>query len=207
MAPGGNGWKVGAVIEPGVRGVAEAPSDGVIAGRRETLPGTGHEPSLAPEAQDVSVQSRPKRKFAISRVLKRLWIPLVVLVVIAAGGLTVSRLHGVFGSDKHVSYADTRIDDSKPFDTKYMVYEVFGPPGTLADISYFDANAEPQFVAKASLPWSLQFAITQATSIANIVAQGDTDSIGCRIVVDGKVKAEKISNETHAFTFCLLKAA
>ena len=43
----------------------------------------------------------------------------------------------------------------------------------------------------ASLPWSLEFAITQATVVGNVVAQGDSDSIGCRIVVDGEVKAEK----------------
>ena len=29
--------------------------------------------------------------------------------------------------------------------------------------------------------------------MGNIVAQGDSDSIGCRIVVDGEVKAERIS--------------
>ena len=43
--------------------------------------------------------------------------------------------------------------------------------------------------------------------MGNIVAQGDSDSIGCRIVVDGEVKAEKITNEVSAFTFCMLKAA
>jgi Mycobacterium membrane protein len=39
------------------------------------------------------------------------------------------------------------------------------------------------------------------------VAQGNSDSIGCRIVVDGVVKAEKVSNEVNAFTFCLVKSA
>ncbi|EUA56851.1 conserved membrane family protein [Mycobacterium xenopi 4042] len=39
------------------------------------------------------------------------------------------------------------------------------------------------------------------------MAQGDSNSIGCRIVVDGEVKAERVSNEVNAFTFCLLKAA
>ena len=39
------------------------------------------------------------------------------------------------------------------------------------------------------------------------MAQGDSDSIGCRIMVDGVVKAEKIAHEVNAFTFCLLKAA
>ena len=137
------------------------------------------------------------------RVLRRLWIPLVILVVIAAGGFTVSRLHGIFGSEKRPSYADTKIDDAKPFDPKHLTYEVFGPPGTVADISYFDVNGEPQFVEGASLPWSLKFAITQAASVGNIVAQGDSDSIGCRIVVDGEVKAERISNEVNAFHLLL----
>ncbi len=95
------------------------------------------------------------RGFAIFRVLRRLWIPLVILVVIGAGGLTVSRLHGIFGSEKRPSYADTRID-TKPFNPKHLRYEIFGPPGTVADISYFDVNADPQHVDGVQLPWSME---------------------------------------------------
>lgn len=146
------------------------------------------------------------RGFAIFRVLRRLWIPLVILVVIASGGFIVTRLHSVFGSEKRPSYADTKVNDTKPFNPKHMTYEVFGPPGTVATISYFDVNADPQHV-KEPLPWSLEFASTQATAVGSVVAQGDSDSIGCRIIVDGEVKAERISNEVNAFTFCLLKAA
>jgi hypothetical protein len=129
------------------------------------------------------------------------------LVVIGVGGFTVSRLHGIFGSEKRSSYADTKINDVKPYDPKHLTYEVFGPPGTVATISYFDVDGEPRFVRGASLPWSLNLAFTQAAVVGNIVAQGDSDSIGCRIVVDGEVKAERISNEVNAFTSCLLKAA
>jgi Mycobacterium membrane protein len=43
--------------------------------------------------------------------------------------------------------------------------------------------------------------------VGNIVAQGDSDSIGWRIVVDGVVKAARISPEVTVFTFCLSKAA
>src|SRR5580693_4777551 len=145
---------------------------------------------------------KPGKGFAIFGVLKRLWIPLVILVVIGAGGLTVSRLHGIFGSEKRPSYADTRIDDTKPFNPKHMTYEVFGPPGTVANISYFDANANPRRVNGARLPWSVEFASTEATAVGSVVAQGDSDSIGCRIVVDAEVKAEQISNEVNAFTSC-----
>ena len=119
----------------------------------------------------------------------------------------MSRLHGIFGSEKQLSYSDTRIDEGKPFNPKHVRYEVFGAPGTVADISYFDVNGEPQHLKGARLPWSLEFAVTSATGVGNVVAQGDSDRIGCRIVVDDVVKAEKTSEETSAFAFCLLKAA
>ena len=117
----------------------------------------------------------------------------------------MSRLHGIFGSEKRPSYAATRVRDAKPFNPTHLKYEVFGPPGTVAKISYFDGNADPQHVV-ARLPWSVEFAITAATSVGSVVAQGDSDSISCRIVSDGVVKAEKITREVNAFTYCLLKA-
>ena len=42
--------------------------------------------------------------------------------------------------------------------------------------------------------------------VGNVVGLGDGDSIGCRILVDGVVKAARISHEVNAFAFCLLKA-
>jgi hypothetical protein len=127
--------------------------------------------------------------------------------VVAAGGFTVSRLHGVFGSEKRLSYADTRTGEGKPFNPKHLTYEVFGAPGTVADISYFDVNGDPQHVDGASLPWSYDISTTLPAIVGNIVAQGDSDSIGCRIMVDGVVKDEKTVDETNAFTYCMLKAA
>jgi hypothetical protein len=130
---------------------------------------------------------------------------LVILAVIGAGGWTVSRLHGAFGVEKHQLYADTRISDTTSFNPKHMTYEVFGPPGTLASISYFDVDADPQRVEEARLPWSVEFASTDATALAGVAAQGTGDSLGCRILVDGVVKAQKITNEASAFTSCKLK--
>jgi hypothetical protein len=43
--------------------------------------------------------------------------------------------------------------------------------------------------------------------VGSIVAQGDSDSIGWRFVVDGVVKAETIAHAVDASTVCLLKAA
>jgi Mycobacterium membrane protein len=202
------GMKGGAVEERDVLARSDVAAGGQDvsqrSGRRPTLLRRSRKPSPAPQARDGS---RKSHWGLATRVLRRLWVPLVILVVIGAGGLTVSRLHGIFGPEKRPSDADTKINDAKPFNPKHLTYEVFGPPGTVADISYFDVNGDPQRLHGARLPWSLKFAFTQAAVVGSIVAQGDSDSIGCRIVVDGVVKAEKISNEVNAFTFCLLKAA
>jgi nitrate reductase NapE component len=144
---------------------------------------------------------------SIFRVLERLWIPLVIVMVVGLGGFTVWRIHGIFGSEKRPSYSDSATDNSKPFNPKRLTYEVFGPPGTVADISYFDVDADPKRVDGAQLPWSLDFTTTSPAVMGNIVAQGNSNSIGCRIVVDGVVKAEKITHETNAFTYCVLKGA
>jgi hypothetical protein len=143
----------------------------------------------------------------IVRVLRRVWIPLVVLVVIGCGGFTVARVHGIFGSGKRPSDANTRIEGTEPFNPNHVIYEVFGPAGTVADIGYFDVNSEPDQVDGACLPWSLKITTTSPAVVGNIVAQGDSDSIGCRIMVDGQVKAERISNEVNAYTHCPVKGA
>lgn len=137
----------------------------------------------------------------------RTWIPLVILVVVIVGGFTVHRIRGFFGSENRPSYSDTNLENSKPFNPKHLTYEIFGPPGTVADISYFDVNSEPQRVDGAVLPWSLHITTNDAAVMGNIVAQGNSDSIGCRITVDGKVRAERVSNEFNAYTYCLVKSA
>ena len=42
--------------------------------------------------------------------------------------------------------------------------------------------------------------------MGSIVAQSDSDRIGCRIVVDAVVNAETISHQANAFALCLLRA-
>lgn len=191
------GGRLGAVVETGMRDVAVALPDVAIADL-----GDVSEPSLAPGKPR---KTRRNRRFGIFRILRRLWIPLVIVAVIGAGGWTVSRLHGVFGSEKRPMYADAGSTDTKPFNPKHMAYEIFGPPGTVASISYFDVNAEPRRVEEARVPWSVKFDSSEATALAAVAAQGTGDSLGCRILVDGVVKAQKITNEASAFVSCKLK--
>ena len=141
-------------------------------------------------------------------VLKRGWIPLLIVVVVAIAGFLVYRMHGVFGSDNEITRAGAGLaNDPKPFNPKRVTYEVFGPEGSVATVNYLGLDAQPQEVKDTSLPWSITLTTTAPAASANIVAQGDSDNIGCRIIVNDVVKDEKSSDEVNAQTFCLVKSA
>lgn len=141
------------------------------------------------------------------KVLKKLWIPLVIVVVVAVAALLVVRIRGYFGHDFNSGTNYAAADDVKPFNPKVVTYEIFGVPGATADINYLDLDAKPQRVDGATLPWSLTLSTTAPGVMPNIVAQGDGDTISCRITVDDEVKDENSTTGVNAQTFCLVKNA
>jgi Mycobacterium membrane protein len=142
------------------------------------------------------------------KTLRRFWLPLLVLVAIAIGGFVVFRMHGIFGSDNEITREGSGIlNDAAPFNPKRVTYEVFGPPGTVATINYLDLSANPQSVKQVPLPWALTLTTTSPATSPILLAQGNAETIGCRITVDGKVKDEKYADGVDAFTFCQVKSA
>jgi len=140
-----------------------------------------------------------------SRLLRR-WMLLVAVLVVAVAGFAVYRLNGIFGSQDVTSTASGAENNIVPFNPKHVVMEVFGPPGTVATITYTDVNAQPQRVDAAALPWAYDTTTTQPAVFVNVSAQGDSDSIGCRIKIDDVVKDERTVNTLNAFTYCLDKS-
>ena len=140
-------------------------------------------------------------------VIKRGWIPLVVVILVAVAGFAVYRLHGVFGVRGATSAIGARADDVKPFNPKQVTLEVFGPAGSVADINYLDVDAAPQRVDGMRLPWAYSVATTAPAVSVNVVAQGDGENIGCRITVNGDVKAQRTVAGIHPQTFCQVKSA
>ena len=131
---------------------------------------------------------------------------LVALAVVAAAGFAVYRLHGIFGANDVTSTPSGSANDIVPFNPKRVVMEVFGPPGTVATITYTDVNAQPQRADAVPLPWSYDTTTTQPAVFVNVAAQGDSDSLGCRIKIDDVVKDERSVNTLNAFTYCLDKS-
>ncbi len=147
------------------------------------------------------------KAISLSRLIKRWWIVLVAVVVVAVAGFCVYRLHGIFGSHNNTSAGGGISEQTEPFNPKHITLEVFGDPGAVATINYVDINVQPRQVLNAALPWSLTMVTTQPGAFSNLVAQGNSDSLGCRITVDGEVKDERIVNAVNAYTFCLVKSA
>lgn len=139
--------------------------------------------------------------------LKRTWVPLVVVVALALGGVAVSRLRGVFGSDEIFSMTGSGAAPLEPSHIKRVTYEVYGPNVATGSVSYLDNNAQPQQADFAALPWTVTITTTVPAVMASVVAQGNGDNIGCRITVNGEIKDEQSSVGHHAQTSCLVKAA
>lgn len=160
------------------------------------------------ERKRAAQGKKPRRGpgYWVLRGLRKSWMPLVIAVVVVVAAFAVDRLHGVFGKTELTREGSGLANDPKPFDPKVVVYEIWGPPGTVATVNYLDLDADPQIARDVTLPWTLTLTTDAPAAAGNIVAQGDSDSIGCRITVDGVVKDERVRTGVSAQTFCIVKS-
>lgn len=135
-----------------------------------------------------------------------MWVVLLVVVAALLGAVGVMQLRGMFGSDK-IFAAPEKTEAIVSVNVKKVTYEVFGPAEAVGKISYLDENGKSLNASFTSLPWTQTLATTIPAVVAQVVAQGDTNTIGCRITVNGVVKDEQSANGHDAQTFCLVKAA
>ncbi|MEV0673906.1 MmpS family transport accessory protein [Mycobacterium sp. NPDC050441] len=146
------------------------------------------------------------QRVSFIRRLGQRWMVLVAVVVLLVAGFVVYRLHGIFASHDVTSTPSGSVNDIVPFNPKHVVIEVFGPPGTVATITYLDVNAQPQRADDVTLPWAYDTTTTQPAVFVNVQAQGDSSSIGCRIKIDDVIKDERSVNTLNAYTSCLDKS-
>lgn len=142
---------------------------------------------------------------AVFVMLRRVWLPLLFVVAIGVGVVSVAHLRSVFGSDGAV-VTPVGTDTADNFNPKVVIYEVFGSGGT-AVINYTDLDGLPQRTGEVTLPWSMRLETTVPSVTPNLMVQGDGESIGCRVLVDDEVKDERTAQGVNAATYCLVKAA
>lgn len=146
------------------------------------------------------------KRISVTGLVRREWMILAAAAVVSLAGFSVYRLHGIFGSHDETSTPAGVLNEAVPFNPKHVVYEVFGDPGAVATVNYQDINAAPQRVDDAPLPWRYEITTTDPAVIANLTAQGNGSTLGCRIVINGEVKDERTVDAVNAYTFCLDKS-
>jgi Mycobacterium membrane protein len=142
-----------------------------------------------------------------SRVFGKLWLPAVVLAVIAIVGYgvsTVRHLNEVITNPPAASAIPATVVQINP---KNVTYEVFGSLGNGGKVTYADLNSQPIEVTLASLPWSHSETTMAASATLSLVAQVDGSSVGCRILVDGEVRDEQSVSHEGAAVACTVTAA
>lgn len=140
------------------------------------------------------------------RLANRLWLPTLCLVVIATSGTAIKSAHGVFGSEDRTKSPGGQFAIVQ-FNPKRITYEVFGDFAGWGRVNYWDADINAVDVVLTALPWSHTETTVLTTATADITAQAAGDSIGCRIIVDGIVRAERTATGEHAGVWCQVLSA
>ncbi len=152
------------------------------------------------------MDAKPKRR-SRSRIFSKLWLPAVVLAVIAVvsyGVNTVRHLSDEISNPPSVNAIPATVVQINP---KNVTYEVFGSLGGGGKVTYADLNSAPIEVTLASLPWAHSETTMASSASLSLVAQVEGDSVGCRILVDGQVRDEHSVSHEGAAVQCTVTAA
>jgi Mycobacterium membrane protein len=144
----------------------------------------------------------------VFQILKKVWMPLLLVVVIVLGAYAVVRIRDMFGVTA-VASGEGNADNTKPFNPKHITYEITGVSGGSVDVDYLDENGQPHRVDAAPMPWSYTIVTTLPSMSANVVAQGSStavDALRCRVIVDGQVRDDRHNDDYQSFIYCLVKS-
>ena len=142
-------------------------------------------------------------------IVKRAWIPLLLVVVISLGAYAVVRIRDTFGANAAVASGEGNADNTKPFNPKHITYEITGASRGRVDVDYLDENGQPHRVDAALMPWSYTIVTTLPPMSANVVAKAKrtaVDALRCRVIVDGQVRDDRRSDDYQPFIYCLVKS-
>ena len=128
------------------------------------------------------------------KVARKVWLPLLIVVVVVIAGLTVSRIRTFFGSDGIIETPRNFADLPEPFDPKVVRYEITGT-GSYADINYLDLDAKPQRVDNAALPWSKTITLDPGVTLSSVTGTSVTGQLNCEVLdANGAVIAAQNGN-------------
>ena len=140
------------------------------------------------------------------RVIGRIWLPVLTVVVVSIAGVSISALHGIFGSQDLTKSSGNKFVIAQ-FNPKNIKYEIFGDFGGWGRATYWNTDSKPVDVSLTALPWSHVETTTMTTATADVTAQAAGSHIGCRITIDNEIRSEHTAAGEHAGVWCQVLSA
>lgn len=137
--------------------------------------------------------------------LQRGWMPLVAVVAIGAGALSMWKVHQMSAPPPVITVNGPQApEQSTP---KLLTYELSGSVGQGGMLAYVDVDGHPHKVDLTVLPWSHTETTTLTVVSGSISAQVHGGQISCRILVNGVVRDEHSDTHQDADVTCRVKSA
>lgn len=149
----------------------------------------------------------PPKTFDPLGLLRRFWVILLVIAALLVAAAVVGRLRTFFDSDRPYVGASLPADVITSTNVKRVTYQIVGPPDASGRVSYLDVDGGTREARFSALPWTVTVSTTDPGVLATVVAQGDSATLGCRILVNDILVAEDFGEGRDAQAFCLDKAA
>jgi MmpS family membrane protein len=132
-------------------------------------------------------------------------MPLVAVVALVVGGVAMWKVHEF--SDPPPVITVNQPAAPPEFSVKRLTYELFGSVGQGGILVWVDVYGHPHRVDLSTLPWSHTESTTLTVVSGSISAQVRGGQVGCRLRVNGVVRAEQSDDHQDAHVFCLVKSA
>jgi hypothetical protein len=138
-------------------------------------------------------------------VLARTWMPLVAVVAVGVGAICMWKVHEMSAPPPVTTVNGPAAPPE--FSIKRLTYELFGSVGQGGMLVWVDIDGHPHQVDLTTLPWSHAETTTLSVVSGSISAQVHGGQVGCRLLVNGVLRAEQSDSTEDAHVFCLVKSA
>jgi len=141
-------------------------------------------------------------------------MPLVAVIALGVGAVAMWKVHQFSEPPPVVTVNEPAAPPE--FSIKRLTYEVFGSVGQGGTLVWVDYDGHPHTIDLATVPpgWRRDgdtLSHTEETTLTvvsgSISAQVHGGQVGCRLRVNGVVRAEQSDTHQDAHVFCLVKSA
>jgi hypothetical protein len=132
-------------------------------------------------------------------------MPLVTVVALALGSVAMWKVHQFSNPPPVITVNQPAAPPE--FSIKRLTYELSGSVGDGGMLVWVDVDGHPHQVDLTALPWSHTEETTLTVVSGSISAQVHGGQVGCRLLVNGVVRAEQSDTDQDAHVFCLVKSA